>query len=363
MKHIIYPLLTGLLATACQPGNDFTVNGTLAEPFTGQVYLTCIKDRLTKVDSLTLDGGTTFKFTGTMERPDYYRIMTSPRTYDASLIIEPGSEYHMNILDTHDCQVEVVRGGKEQLLLNEYEQLMMPIRETDQRLGDAYAQIERSDKQKTDSLQKLMSDNFLAREATTREFILQHPRTFTAAYLAGDLLLCTYPELKEIHEQIDTAAYAYNHNYLRFKEKYEEAASRWMQDRPAPEFTTHDLQGRKVKLSDFRGKYVLLDFWASWCAPCRKRAKELKAIYSDLQARGISICGISMDEDRKQWEAATREDGIVWTNTGDVKPFKENPIAAAYKVVSLPTLFLIGPDGTIVKQNPEIDDLLKLPLQ
>ena len=50
MKHIIYPLLTGLLATACQPGNDFTVNGTLAEPFTGQVYLTCIKDRLTKVD-------------------------------------------------------------------------------------------------------------------------------------------------------------------------------------------------------------------------------------------------------------------------------------------------------------------------
>ena len=165
MKHIIYPLLTGLLATACQPGNDFTVNGTLAEPFTGQVYLTCIKDRLTKVDSLTLNGGTTFKFTGTMERPDYYRIMTSPRTYDASLIIEPGSEYHMNILDTHDCQVEVVRGGKEQLLLNEYEQLMMPIRETDQRLGDAYAQIERSDKQKTDSLQKLMSDNFLAREA------------------------------------------------------------------------------------------------------------------------------------------------------------------------------------------------------
>ena len=221
MKHIIYPLLTGLLATACQPGNDFTVNGTLGEPFTGQVYLTCIKDRLTKVDSLTLDGGTTFKFTGTMERPDYYRIMTSPRTYDASLIIEPGSEYHMNILDTHDCQVEVVRGGKEQLLLNEYEQLMMPIRETDQRLGDAYAQIERSDKQKTDSLQKLMSDNFLAREATTREFILQHPRTFTAAYLAGDLLLCTYPELKEIHEQIDTAAYTYNHNYLRFKEKYE----------------------------------------------------------------------------------------------------------------------------------------------
>lgn len=76
----------------------------------------------------------------------------------------------------------------------------------------------------------------------------------------------------------------------------EDARVIWIQNTQAPDFTTTDIHGKQVKLSDFKGKYVLLDFWASWCRPCRDKAKEIKAIYPQLQKRGIVMCGINLDE-------------------------------------------------------------------
>ena len=69
-----------------------------------------------------------------------------------------------------------------------------------------------------------------------------------------------------------------------------------------------------------------------------------------------------MDQDRTQWKTATQEDGIVWTNTGEGLPFRDNVIAAAYKVEQLPTMFLVDPEGVIVKQNPEVAELLAMPV-
>lgn len=363
MKTIHYLLPAVLALAACQPGNEYSITGELPEPFTGKVYLTYIKDKLTKIDSLTVDGGKTFEFKGTIEHPEEYRVMTSPRHYDAALIVQPGSSYHITITDPYSSSVKVLQGGEEQKLMDSYKQSMTGFKQKEAEFNEAYQSIDRNNHAQADSLQKLMSANFQARERASIDFIKQHPRTFAAVMLAGDLLLYTYPDLKAIHDVIDTVSYAYNNDYRRFKEKYEDARAHWLQGMPAPDFTTRDIKGKEVRLADFRGGYVLLDFWASWCHPCRTRAKELKAIYDQLQARDISVCGISMDEKRDQWEAATREDGIIWTNTGNLVAFKDNDIAAAYKVTGLPTLFLVGPDGVIAMQNPGIEDLLKLPIK
>ena len=370
MKQIAY-LLAGLAMAACQPNNEFTLTGTFPQPFSGTVYLSYIQagHGITWLDSLTLDNATEFRLQREIERPDRYRIITSPRNYDAEFIAEPQSEYKIDFTEkaNYYTPVQVVKGGSEQALMNEYTQIMDQMKQEVHALNKVYQQkmAEKTPqgKAQADSITQELSNLFVKREEVTKDFILQHARSYVACQLAGDLLIYTYPELEKLYTNIDTTAYAYSQSYHSFKKKYNEAKRRWIQGSPAPDFTTHDLKGKEVKLSDFRGQYVLLDFWASWCHPCRKRAAELKAIYPELQARGITVCGLSMDEKKEQWAAATREDGIIWTNTGEVKPFKDNTIAADYKVNQLPTMFLIDPEGIVVMQNPEIADLLKLPVK
>lgn len=357
-------LLCTLLTAACQSEKEYIIEGTLPQPFTGKVYLTCVKDRYTRIDSVTLNAETNFKLKGIIENPEFCNLTTSPRQHDISLIVEPNSEYKVSMNDAHEGNIEIIKGGNEQKILNEYQTHMQPMEDKGNQLATMFSNINpQTDKETTDSIQKLMSLNFEERENATKEFIKKYPKSFTACHLAGNLLLYTYPELKEISEIIDTVTYAYSYDYRRFKENLVKTQSTWIQDMPAPDFVTHDLKGKEVRLSDFKGKYLLLDFWASWCRPCRQRAAELKAIYDQLQARGITVCGLSMDENKAQWEAATQEDGIIWTNTGELKPFKENTIAADYKVSQLPTMFLIDPDGKIIMQNPEIEDLMALPLK
>lgn len=358
-----YLLLCGLLTVACQSENEYVIEGTLPQPFTGKLYLTCVKDQYTRIDSVTLNAETSFKLKGTIDNPEYCNLTTSPRQYDAPLIVEANSKYQVN-MDETTSTIEVLKGGNEQKILSEYLTYMQPLEEQGNELATQLSNVtSQTGKTRIDSIQKQMSLNFEKREQATKEFIKKYPKSFTACHLAGNLLLYTYPELKEIYEIIDTVKFAYSYDYRQFKENLTNSQSTWMEGYSAPDFITHDLQGKEVRLSDFKGKYLLLDFWASWCRPCRQRASELKAIYDQLQERNIVVCGLSMDEKKAQWEAATKEDGIVWINTGELKPFKQNSIAADYKVVQLPTMYLIDPEGKIIMQNPDIGDLLALPIK
>ncbi|SMC57982.1 TlpA disulfide reductase family protein [Pedobacter nyackensis] len=115
----------------------------------------------------------------------------------------------------------------------------------------------------------------------------------------------------------------------------------------APDFTLLDPEGRPVKLSDFRGKYVLLDFWASWCKPCRAVQPELKALNEALKATGkFAILAVSLDKNKEAWLKAIAEDQVPWLQVADLNG-QGNRAAQLYDVTILPSSFLIGPDGTI----------------
>lgn len=117
----------------------------------------------------------------------------------------------------------------------------------------------------------------------------------------------------------------------------------------AQDFTQPDVDGKPVKLSDYRGKYVLIDFWASWCAPCRRENPNLVKTYAEYQKEGFEILGVSLDKaaDKAKWIKAIQDDKLTWKQVSDLKGW-ENEAGMKYDVKAIPMNFLVDPNGKII---------------
>jgi peroxiredoxin len=118
----------------------------------------------------------------------------------------------------------------------------------------------------------------------------------------------------------------------------------------AIEFTQTDVEGKNVSLSSFRGKYVLVDFWASWCRPCREENPNVVKAYHRYKDKNFTVLGVSLDQNRAPWVKAIENDNLVWTQVSDLKGWS-NEAAAKYNIQSIPQNFLIDPTGKIVAKN------------
>lgn len=125
----------------------------------------------------------------------------------------------------------------------------------------------------------------------------------------------------------------------------------------APDFIQPDQNGKPVKLSDYKGKYLLVDFWASWCHPCRDENPNLVKQYELYKGKNFTILSISLDERRQDWLKAIKEDGLPWKQVSDLK--KNNQARAKYGVQSIPDNFLINPEGEIIGKSLRGEDLNK----
>ena len=115
-------------------------------------------------------------------------------------------------------------------------------------------------------------------------------------------------------------------------------------------FTLPDIEGKNVSLSDYKGKYVLLDFWGSWCAPCRRENINLVKTYNEFKDKGFDILGVSNETKREEWVGAIQQDNIVWKNVSDLKGDRNNAVLI-YGIYYYPANFLIDPNGIIIAQD------------
>jgi peroxiredoxin len=205
--------------------------------------------------------------------------------------------------------------------------------------------------------QQLNDSSKKTQDVLLEKFISAHPRSFAAMYLLNNMIAgMSLANAQRLYALLDNT---YKSSYYgQSVAKFIATKNTTAVGKVAPDFQQPDTTGKIVRLSNFRGQYVLLDFWASWCVPCRQENPNVVACFKRYHDEGFTVVGVSLDQaDKKEaWLNAIHRDGLQWTQLSDLS-FWNNAAAKLYGVQAIPQNFLIDPQGKIIAINVRGEEL------
>jgi thiol-disulfide isomerase/thioredoxin len=343
-----------------QVGKTYMISGKLPDIATGYIYLQGFIDGTdaARKDSCLLKNGV-FIFKGTVPGTVLGRLIYK-RTW-CEVFIEPG--IIKVISNTEDISAASIAGSKAQ---QEYELLNAALKKIDDRWKVVIDTLHNVNKRSNVQYQELrdwvLVPYFKERLETEYAFYDKYPASYATAYS----MLVTGREMSTDTLQMYYGRLAPEVKQSRFgKDIYKQVEARkiGIPGTMAALFTRTDINGNKLSLTDLRGKYVLLDFWGSWCVPCRKGHPHLKQVYAQYKDKGVEFIGVA-DDDRTldAWHKAVAVDGLPWLQVLRNAKAKDD-ISEIYNVAEYPTRILIDKQGKIIgrftEDTTELDKMLK----
>ncbi|MFH6991620.1 redoxin domain-containing protein [Flavobacterium sp. FlaQc-48] len=359
LKNSLFLMGFAAAFTACSEKKDgYKITGEIKGLKSAMIYLETVEDTAKVIDSAKVVDGH-FSFTGTMDEPMMRSIKFKGMQYGTFFLL--ANEQVTFKAKKDSIMKGTLSGAKQDSIYklyynNEYKE----IQKIAAPIFKASDSLSKGGKVQLTADQKAMIDKRLAdlktyADAITDKYIIRYKDKVAAALIISDIVASGMPEKLEkyygvLSPQIQKSFYG-----KKIKETIVIAAKTAV-GVSAPEFAQSDVNGKMVKLSDYRGRYVLIDFWASWCGPCRAENPNVVSTYKAYHKKGFDVLGISLDDKKDPWEKAIQKDGLLWSQVSDLKGWK-NEVALLYGVQSVPTNVLIGPDGKIIAKNLRGEEL------
>lgn len=191
----------------------------------------------------------------------------------------------------------------------------------------------------------------------SKTFIKNNPDAFISVLLLENFLMREYipaTEIKSFYDKLDKKLV--NTKSAQNIKKTLDLMLAVVVGKPAPKFSAKSPEGKLISLDESLGKVTIVDFWASWCAPCRKENPNVVALYNEYHSKGLNIIGVSLDQDAKKWKDAIAKDNLSWIHVSNLKYWDE-PIGKQYGISSIPATFILDAKGNIVAKDLRGDAL------
>lgn len=358
--------LLGVLAlgilVACKDTTKFTIKGTLKNAVpTHKVFLYAFTNNEMKaVDSTNVSDKGEFQLSYSNAEANFYRI--SNGTGDYILIAKNGDAIKFEADVRDEAQNYEVSGGEDADKMAELNKLKHKYQSKLAEINNDFKKKLEASPDKRQALMEELSPVYSKTMGELNEaiakFAADNRKSLTSFYaismvdpMGNDKILVDYAE------KVD-ASLLKNPMVKSFVERTMKLKAVQV-GQPAPDFSIPSVDGKStIKLSDFKGKYVLLDFWASWCAPCRQENPNVVKAFQKYNSRNFTILGISLDKDKAAWEKAIKDDNLNWSHGGELKDF-ESQVAQLYQIEAIPSSFILNPEGKIIAKNLRDKELAK----
>ncbi len=347
-----------MVISSCKNGADFTISGTVQNPGSlKKVFLLAADSAgVNVVDSASLNNGK-FEFKRPAPYANFYRLRMGGAMFD--LIAKKGDHitFEANLTDEkHDY---TVTGSEESEKLREFNKMSNYYIGLTSKIYQEYEDKAQKLGKQSDSLLAVYRPVFMknqdAYSVQVNKFMDANKNSLAGFFAATALDPIRYEQQLVAYAESIKDKFKDNPAVQRFVKGMMEVAPVSIGHK-APDFTIMGINDQPIKLADYKGKYVMLDFWASWCAPCRQENPNVVKQYDLYKSKGLNILGISLDVNKADWQKAINADHLSWAHGSDLKRF-DGPTETLYHIQAIPSNFIIDPQGVIVAKNVTGADL------